>query len=59
MKAAMPLYKFLKDNRATIATEYVVFAAAIGVLLIVGVALLFSSISGYYAAWGNYFSAGN
>ncbi len=59
MKAPMPLKKFLQRNEGVIASEYVVFVAAIGVILVVAVWLLFTSISGYYGAWGNYFSAGN
>jgi Flp pilus assembly pilin Flp len=59
MKAPMPFKRFLQGNEGVIATEYVVFVAAIGIVLVLGVWLLFSSISGYYAAWGNYFSAGN
>ncbi len=55
----MPLKKFLQRNEGVIASEYVVFVAAIGVILVVAVWLLFTSISGYYGAWGNYFSAGN
>ena len=59
MKAPMPLKRFLQGNEGIIASEYVVFVAAIGIILVLGVWFLFSSISGYYAAWGNYFSAGN
>ncbi len=59
MKAPMPLKRFLQGNEGVIATEYAVFVAAIGVILVAAVWLLFSSISGYYAAWGNYFRAGN
>ena len=55
----MPLKRFLQGNEGATASEYVVFVAAIGVILVVAVWLLFSSISGVYSAWGNYFSAGN
>jgi Flp pilus assembly pilin Flp len=55
----MPLKRFLQGNEGVIASEYVVFVAAIGIILVVAVWLLFSSISGVYAVWGNYFSAGN
>jgi len=55
----MPLKRFLQGNEGIIASEYVVFVAAIGIILVLGVWFLFSSISGYYAASGNYFSAGN
>jgi len=56
MKAQMDLKRFLKGNEGVIASEYVVFVAAIGIILVLGVWLLFTSISGYYGAWGNYFS---
>ena len=55
----MPLKKFLQGNEGVIASEYVVFVAAIGIILVVAVWILFFSISAYYGAWGNYFSAGN
>ncbi len=59
MKAPKPLKRFLQGNEGVVASEYVVFVAAIGIILVVGVWLLFTSISGVYAAWGNYFTAGN
>ena len=55
----MPLKRFMQGNEGVIASEYVVFVAAIGIILVLGVWLLFTSISGVYSAWGNYFSAGN
>ena len=55
----MDLKRFLQGNEGVIASEYVVFVAANGGILVLGVWLLFTSISGYYGAWGNYFSAGN
>lgn len=51
--------KLLKDDQGVIATEYVLFVAFIGTVLIVGVALLFGALSGLFAAWAGYFTAGS
>jgi len=50
--------KFLKDEKGVIATEYVIFVAAIGMLLTVGVGLLFNSMGGLFSSWATYFGAG-
>ena len=52
----MPLKRFLQGNEGVIASEYVVFVAAVGVLLIVGVGVLFTSMSGLFSGWASYFN---
>ena len=52
----MNIKKFLKNNQATVAIEYVVFVAAVGILLIVGVGVLFKSMSGLFSGWASYFN---
>jgi len=49
--------KFLKEEKGVIATEYVVFVAAIGIVLAVGVALLFDAMKNMFGAWAFYFGA--
>jgi Flp pilus assembly pilin Flp len=55
----MDVKNFLKNTQATVAMEYVVFVAAVGVFLVVGVAALFNSMSGLFSAWASYFNAAN
>ncbi|MGP8051781.1 MAG: hypothetical protein ACLPYB_14385 [Desulfobaccales bacterium] len=52
----MDLKKLVKHDQASVATEYVVFVAAVGILLIVGVGVLFSSMSGLFSGWASYFN---
>jgi Flp pilus assembly pilin Flp len=54
----MALKKFLQDDQASVPTEYVVFVAAIGILLTVGVWTLFQAMSGLFSAWAGFFNAG-
>jgi Flp pilus assembly pilin Flp len=47
---------FMKEEDATVSTEMVVIIAAIGILLGVGVSLLFTAMSNYFAQWATFFS---
>lgn len=47
--------KLLQEEKGTVALEYVIFAAAIGIALIVGVGLLFNALGNFFAAWAGYF----
>jgi Flp pilus assembly pilin Flp len=49
--------KFLKEEKGVIAAEYVVFMAAIGILLAVGVFALTGAIRDLLTAWAGYFGA--
>jgi Flp pilus assembly pilin Flp len=53
----MALKGLLAGDDASVAVEYVVFIAAVGVFLVVGVAALFNSMSGLFSEWANYFNA--
>lgn len=54
---SMALMKLLSRDDASVAVEYVVFVAAVGIILIVGVAALFNSMSGLFNQWANYFNS--
>ena len=48
---------FSDDQAGVLAAEYVIFVAAIGIILVVGVAALLGGMSDLFAAWSNYFQA--
>ncbi len=52
----MALMGLLAGDEGTVAVEYVVLVAAVGIILIVGVAALFNSMSGLFNQWANYFN---
>jgi Flp pilus assembly pilin Flp len=54
----MAVQDFLRDEKGVVATEYVVFVAAIGTILVLGVYVLFNAMSGMFSTWANYFNAG-
>lgn len=52
----MRVKKFLKEDQGgPIATEYVIFVAAIGIIMAVGVAALFNGMKDLFGAWAGYF----
>jgi Flp pilus assembly pilin Flp len=53
----MRIKKFLQEDGGMVATEYVMFVAAIGILMAVGVGILFSAMSDFFSSWASYFSA--
>jgi Flp pilus assembly pilin Flp len=55
----MNLRKLLNDEQGNVSTEYVIFVAAIGMLLIVGVSSLFDAMSNLFGAWAGYFGGGS
>jgi Flp pilus assembly pilin Flp len=55
----MSLIEFLKDDQGVVSVEYVIFVAAIGMLLIVGVSALFNAMSNLFGAWAGYFGGGS
>jgi Flp pilus assembly pilin Flp len=59
MAAKMNLRKLLNDEQGNVSTEYVIFVAAIGMLLIVGVSSLFNAMSNLFGAWAGYFGGGS
>ncbi len=52
------LKNFLQDEQGVIPTEYAVMVAGVGILLAVGVWILFQAMSGLFNAWSTYFSGG-
>lgn len=48
---------FFRDEDGVVAMEYVLFCAAIAILLVVGVGLLFTAMSDYFGDWADFFSA--
>ncbi len=55
MLAKMKLKKFMKEESGSITAEYVIFVAAIGIILAAGTTVLFNSMSDLFAKWAGYF----
>jgi len=52
----MNIKKFMqRDKGGPITTEYVLFVAAIGILLAVGITALFNGMKALFNAWAGYF----
>ena len=51
----MSARKFFQEDKGVIALEYVIFVAAIGTVLIVGVGLLFNALGTFFSSWATYF----
>jgi Flp pilus assembly pilin Flp len=49
--------KFLKEEKGVVATEYVIFVAAIGIIMAVGVYALTDAMKNLFTAWSYYFGA--
>jgi Flp pilus assembly pilin Flp len=54
----MTIKKFLQKDDGMVATEYVIFVAAIGILMAVGVGVLFNAMSVFFSSWAGYFGGG-
>lgn len=50
---------FRGDQSGAVVTEYVVFVAAIGIILVVGVAALFNGMKALFGNYAQYFGAGS
>jgi Flp pilus assembly pilin Flp len=56
MVERMMAKKFLKEDQGgPITTEYVIFVAAIGIIMGVGVLALFNGMKDLFGAWTGYF----
>ena len=55
----MNLKKFCAEDHGAVVTEYVVFVAAIGIIMAAGVYVLFDGMSSLFGAWAQYFNAGS
>lgn len=49
---------FFKKEDGVVSIEYVVFAAAVCILLVVGVGVLFNAMSDYFSNWAAFFAGG-
>ncbi len=55
MKNRPVIKEFLKGDKGAVVVEYVVMVAAAGILLAVGVWVLFNAMSNLFGAWAGYF----
>jgi Flp pilus assembly pilin Flp len=56
MVERMMVKKFLKEDQGgPITTEYVLFVAAIGIIMGVGAVVLFNGMRDLFGAWAGYF----
>jgi len=51
----MRVKEFFQEEKGVVAMEYVIFAAAIGILLAVGVGVLLDAMGNFFASWAGYF----
>ncbi len=51
----MSAKKFLMDDQGTTAIEYVIFVAGAGIILVVGVGILFNAMKVFFGSWATYF----
>lgn len=49
------LKQFWRDEKGVVTVEYVVFVAAIGILLVLGVWVLINGMGDLFGAYSNYF----
>ena len=47
--------KLIQDDNGVITVEYVVFVAAIGTLMVVGVGILLTALGTFFGNWATYF----
>jgi Flp pilus assembly pilin Flp len=57
--AKMNIKKFLDDDQGVMATEYVIFVAAVGIIMAVGATALFNGMKSVFGAWASYFGGGS
>jgi Flp pilus assembly pilin Flp len=55
----MSLLHFLKDDRGSVAVEYMIFVAAAAIILTVGVGALMRGMSSYFNSWASFFNGGS
>jgi len=51
----MKIKRFLQEEQGVVALEYVILVAAAGVVLAIGVGVMFSGMSDLFFAWAKYF----
>jgi len=55
----MSFEKFPAEEQGTVTVEYVIFVAAIGIIMAVGVYALFNGMSALFNNWASYFQGGS
>jgi Flp pilus assembly pilin Flp len=55
MVDGMRVKEFFLEEQGVVAIEYVIFAAAIGTLMVIGVGLLFDALGTFFSSWATYF----
>jgi Flp pilus assembly pilin Flp len=55
----MSCLDFLKDDQGVVSLEYLLFVAAIAIILTVGVAALMGGMSSYFSNWADFFNSGS
>jgi Flp pilus assembly pilin Flp len=59
MANKMSLLDLLKDDQGVVSLEYLLFVAAIAILLTAGVAALMNAMGGYFNSWAAFFNSGS
>jgi Flp pilus assembly pilin Flp len=55
----MAILRFLKQERGSVAVEYIILVAAAAIILTVGVAALMGGMSSYFSNWADFFNSGS
>ncbi len=55
----MNFKEFLREHQGVASMEYVLFVAAMGIILIVGVGVLFRALGNFFTSWAGYFGGGS
>ena len=51
----MSARKLFREDKGNVAIEYVILTAAAGILLVVGVGVLFNALGTFFGSWATYF----
>jgi Flp pilus assembly pilin Flp len=55
----MKIKRFLQEDQGAVVVEYVILVAAAGLVLAIGVGVMFSGMSDLFNAWAGYFAGGS
>jgi Flp pilus assembly pilin Flp len=55
----MKIKRFLQEDQGVVTVEYVILVAAAGLVLAVGVGVMFNGMSSLFSAWSGYFGGGS
>ena len=51
----MSVKEFFREDKGVIAAEYIIFVAAVGILMAVGVGIMFTAMGNFFGSWAAYF----